>query len=49
MLKKTNEKIDLSHFSSFNIISYFTYTDLICSLLDPKLVDPESTLIHKRP
>jgi len=26
--------------------SYFIYTDLISSLLDPKLVDPGSTLIH---
>jgi len=27
-------------------MSCFTYTDLISSLLDPKLVDPGSTLIH---
>jgi len=27
-------------------MSYFIYTDLISSLLDPKLVDPGSTLIH---
>jgi len=27
-------------------MSYFIYTDLICSFLDPKLVDPGSTLIH---
>jgi len=27
-------------------MSYFTYTDLISSSLDPKLVDPGSTLIH---
>jgi len=27
-------------------MSYFIYTDLITSLLDPSLVDPGSTLIH---
>jgi len=27
-------------------MSYFIYLDLISSLLDPKLVDPRSTLIH---
>jgi len=27
-------------------MSYFIYPDLISSLLDPKLVDPGSTLIH---
>jgi len=27
-------------------MSYFIYTDLISSLLDPKLVDPGSTLVH---
>jgi len=27
-------------------MSYFIYTDLISSLLDPKLVDPRSTLIY---
>jgi len=26
-------------------MSYFIYTDLISSLLDPRLVDPGSTLI----
>jgi len=26
-------------------MSYFMYTDLISSLLDPRLVDPGSTLI----
>jgi len=26
--------------------NYFIYTDLITSLLDPKLVDPGSTLIY---
>jgi len=25
---------------------YFIYTDLVCSLLDPKLVDHGSTLIY---
>jgi len=27
-------------------MSYFIYTDLISSFLDPRLVDPGSTLIH---
>jgi len=36
-------KTDLTHFSSFNITSYFIYTDLISSLLDARLVGP---LIH---
>jgi len=27
-------------------MSYFTYTDLISSLLDQRLVDPGSTLIY---
>jgi len=27
-------------------MSYFTYTDLINSLLNPKLIDPGSTLSH---
>jgi len=27
-------------------MSYFIYTKLIRSLLDPNLVDPRSTLIH---
>jgi len=27
-------------------MSYFIYTDLISRLLDPRLVDPGSTLIH---
>jgi len=27
-------------------MSYFIYTDLIRSLLDPRFVDPGSTLIH---
>jgi len=29
-----------------NLTSYFVYTDLISSLLDSRLVDPRSTLIH---
>jgi len=33
-------------FSSFIIISYFIYIDLISSLLDPRLVDPGSTLLY---
>jgi len=45
MLRKTEVK-SRSHFSSFNIMSYLIYTDLISSFLDPKLVDPRSTLIH---
>jgi len=28
------------------MMPYFIYTDIISSLLDPKLVDPGSTLIH---
>jgi len=39
MLKKTELKVHQSHFNSFNITSYLIYTDLIISLLDPKLVD----------
>jgi len=27
-------------------MSYFTYTDLISSLLNPRLVDPGSSLIY---
>jgi len=27
-------------------MSYFIYTELICSLLDPRLVDPGSALIY---
>jgi len=27
-------------------MSYFIYTDIISSLLDPRLADPGSTLIH---
>jgi len=27
-------------------MSYFIYTDLISSFLDPRLVDPGSTLTH---
>jgi len=46
MVKKTELKRDVSHFSSINITSYLIYTDLISSLLDPKLVDPRSTLVH---
>jgi len=46
MVRKTELKVDLSHFSSFNIMLYFIYTDLISSLLDPRFVDPGSILIH---
>jgi len=47
MVRKTKlKRIDLSHFGSFNIMSYFIYTDLISSLLDPRLVYPGSTLIY---
>jgi len=27
--EETDKKVELSHFSSFNIMSYFIYTDLI--------------------
>jgi len=48
MVRKTKLKrtVDLSHCSSFNMMSYFIYTDLIISLLDERLVDPGLTLIH---
>jgi len=52
MERKLNQKVDLSILARlFNIMSYFIYTvdcDLIstCSLLEPRLVDPGSTLIH---
>jgi len=46
MVKKTELKVDPAHFSSFNIMSYFIYTDLINSLVDPNLVDPGSKLIQ---
>jgi len=39
MVKKTEQKADLSHFSSFNIMSYFIYTDLISSVLDPRHIN----------
>jgi len=41
---KTKSRV--SHFSSYNIISYFIHTDWINSLLDIKLVASESTLIR---
>jgi len=44
MVRKT--EVDLFHSSSFNIFPYLIYTELISSLLDPKLVDPGSTLVH---
>jgi len=43
MVKKTELK---SKSSSFNIMSYFIFTNLISSLLDPKLVDSGSSLIY---
>jgi len=46
MVRETERKVDLSHFSSFNIVSYFISTDLIGSLLDPRLIDLGSNLIH---
>jgi len=47
MMRKTELKgRSIFHFNSFNMMSYFTYTDLINSLLDPKLVDPGSVLIQ---
>jgi len=36
MVKKNKLK---SRYISFNIMSYFIYTDLISSLLDPRLAD----------
>jgi len=44
MVRKT--EVDLSDVSLFNILSYFTYTDSISSLLDSRLVDPGSILIR---
>jgi len=44
MVRKTELKVDLSQFSSFNIMSY--KTDLISSLLNLILVDPGSILIY---
>jgi len=44
--EKNNKQVDLCNFSSFNIMSYFIYADLISSLLNPRHVDPGSTLIH---
>jgi len=41
-----NGEENWTHFSSFNITSSLICTDLISSLLDPKLVDPVSTLVH---
>jgi len=46
MVRKTELKSTSISFSSFNIVSYFIYTDLISSLLDPRLVDHGLTLIH---
>jgi len=40
------QQVRISRFSSFNIMSYLIYNNLISSLLDPKLVDHESILIH---
>jgi len=39
--KKTTKNVDLSHFSSCNIMSHLICTDLISNLLDPG-----STLVH---
>jgi len=46
MVRKTELKVDLSHFSSFNIMSCLIYTDLISSLLDPTIVNPGLSLIY---
>jgi len=46
MVRKIELKSRYISFSSFNIKLYLIYTDLISSLLDPKLVDPGSTLVH---
>jgi len=35
-----------SYFSSFNIVPYFIYTDFVSRLLEQRLVDPGSTLMH---
>jgi len=46
MVRKTGLKsIGLSHFSSY-VMSYLIYTDVISKLLDLRLVDPGSTMIH---
>jgi len=45
MVRKTELKSKSISFNSFNIMSYFIYIDLISSLLDPRLIDPGSTLI----
>jgi len=44
--EKIKLKVDPFHFSSFNIMSHFIYTDLISNLLDPRLVDPGLILIY---
>jgi len=41
-VRKTELKVEISHFSSFNIMPYFVYADIISSLLDLRLVDPGS-------
>jgi len=46
MVRKAEQIVDLSHFTSFNIMSRFIYTDLFSSLLNPRHADPGSTLIH---
>jgi len=46
MVWKTELKRDVSHFSSFNIMLYFIYADIISNLRDLRLVDPGSTLIY---
>jgi len=49
MVRKTELKVHLSHFSSSDIASYFIYTDfsdLVSSLLNPGLDDSRLTLIH---
>jgi len=45
-MRKTELNIDQPHVSFFNIMPYFIYTDIISSLLDSRLVDPGSALIH---
>jgi len=38
MVRKTEVKVNLSHFNSFNVMSYFINIDLISNLLNPSLL-----------
>jgi len=48
MVRKTELNVDFISFQLLQNLSYeyFIYIDLISSLLDPKFVDPGSTLIR---